>query len=315
MNNNKDIFNSFREKAKHLEEMPSDQAWQRLEARLKEQRQPAKVRRLLARRWVVAASLLVVLSVLSVLSTFLVQEKASFAEVAESASETLASKELGEDALVMTDAIPYNVAQLNRTYATARIEEGNAGTKLRAAINYFYNDEPAENTEAESLSESSIQPESKMDVTPIIDTIVQSFDWLLGVWKGNVEEGTSVEKWQKGKDAFYGTGYVVQDTDTIFMERMKLVQKGEDWYYVLQLDAYSNSLAYKLAYYAEDQAIFTNREGKFPKQVILRRNTENEFSTQLVSSNGISLSPRELDFLTKRNVLLVDKAVRNLVKI
>lgn len=313
MNNNKDIFDSFRENAKHLEEMPSDQAWQRLEVRLKEQRQPAKVRRLFARRWAVAASLLVVLSVLSVLSTFLVQEKDSFAEVVEAENTILATKEFGEEQLVMTDAIPYDVAQLNRTYATARIEEGSAGTKLKAAINYFYNEQPTKEVEREVVP--NIERASESNTRPIIDTIVQSFDWLLGVWKGNVEQGTSVEKWQKGKDAFYGTGYVVQDLDTIFMERMKLIQKGEDWYYVLQLDAYSNSLAYKLAYYAEDQAIFTNREGKFPKQVILRRNAENEFSTQLVSSEGISLSPRELDFLTKRNVLLVDKAVRNLVKI
>ncbi|MEL6941189.1 MAG: DUF6265 family protein, partial [Bacteroidota bacterium] len=189
---------------------------------------------------------------------------------------------------------------------------GNASTKLRAAINYFYSEKP--NIE-DKKEQTSVIREEKATVAPILDTIVQSFDWLLGVWKGNVENGTSVEKWQKGRDAFYGTGYVVQNTDTVFMERMKLVQKGDDWYYVLQLDAYSNSLAYKLAYYSDQQAIFTNREGKFPKQVVLQRNAENEFSTQLVSSDGIILSPRELDFLTKRNVLLVDKAVRNLVKI
>jgi len=307
MNNNKNIFDSFRENAKHLEETPSDRAWQRLEARLQEQQQPAKMRTLMTRRWAIAASLLVVLSVLSVLSTFLVQSKTSFAEA------VMSTKEMGEEQLVMIDAIPYNVAQLNKNYATASIEEGNTSTKLKAAINYFYDEKRSTNTTDQS--DSLLKSETKSTTTPILDTIIQSFDWLLGVWKGNVEGGTSVEKWQKDRNTLYGTGYVVQNADTTFMERMKLVQKGEDWYYVLQLDAYSNSLAYKLAYYSDNQAIFTNKEGKFPKQVVLRRNAENEFSTQLVASDGISLSPRELDFLTKRNVLLVDKTVRNLVKI
>ncbi|MEM8525150.1 MAG: DUF6265 family protein [Bacteroidota bacterium] len=308
MNKNRDIFDSFREQAQHLEKNPSSEAWQRLEARLKEQRPTAKVRKLVARRWAVAASLLAVLSVLSVLSTFLVQQNDTFAEVEM-------TKDISDDQLVMTDAVPYNVAQLNRTYATARIEEGSAGTKLRAAINYFYNDEPINHQQLEEVASSNLE-KAREETTSLVDTIAQSFDWLLGVWKGNIENGTSVEQWQKGKNALYGTGYVVQNTDTVFMERMKLVQRGTDWYYVLQLDAYSNSLAYKLAYQTDNQAIFTNKEGKFPKQIILKRNADNEFSTQLIaSSQGISLSPRQLDFLMKRNVLLVDKAVRNLVKI
>jgi len=300
----KNIFNQFRDKSKALEQKPSDDAWLRLEQRLQAHQKP-KARVLFFRRWAVAASLLAILSVGSVLSTVLLQQKDRFAE-ADITS-------LSEEELTLTDVPTYDVYSLRSNYSKASIEEGKSTKKLVAAVNYFYNETTDNQIDTASPSKGKSDAVESVERT-VIDTLAQGFNWLVGNWKGKTEEGNSIEQWIKSDDVFYGTGYLVKETDTIFMERMKLVKRGKDWYYVLQLDPYSNSSTYKLEYFSPDKMIFSNRTRQFPAQIMLQKNEEDGFSTHLIARNHIELSSTQLDFLTKRNVLLLNKAVRNLVR-
>lgn len=293
------FFNQFRSAANRLENTPSSKAWEKLEQRLGATEKPIAKRRFL-RQWGIAASLLLALGAISILSTFLMRNNEQYA-LAESTTI------LEADDLVLTDAPTYDIYSLNSGYKSATVEEGSATKRLTAGIKYFYNEIP-----------KSQQPQRTTSLTVISEEAAhlpeRDFNWLLGEWKGSLENGTSLEEWQKVDGVFYGKGSLVVEGNTVFTERMKVAKKGDDWFYVLQLDPYSEALVYQLQQYDETEMIFTNEQQDFPAQVVLRRNDDGSFSTQLLARDYISLSPTQLSFLTKRNVLLVNKAVRNLVK-
>ena len=128
--------------------------------------------------------------------------------------------------------------------------------------------------------------------------------------------------WQKLSDKedtpdrsdLYGQGALMINGETVFTERMRLTKRGNQWYYILQLDPYAEPLIYQLKHQEENRMVFQHRTQAFPAQVVLLRHADGSFSTQLLAKEQIQLSSTQLNFLTKRNVLLVDKAVRNLVK-
>ncbi|MEM1326716.1 MAG: DUF6265 family protein [Bacteroidota bacterium] len=294
MKPDKDIFHQFREQSEHLEVQPSDQAWARLQGRLQQEKPVAKRRWL--QQWAVAASLLLVLGAISILSTFLMNSNEQYAEL-----------EL-EDSLTPTVETSQDIYQLQRQYAKASVNEGTASKKLVAAVKYFY-DEPVEQVQpSASVAAERVEEVVEETLVPI------SFDWLLGDWKGSVEAGTSTEKWQKEGDDLYGQGALEVAGKVVFTERMRLTKRGDQWFYILQLDPYAEPAVYALKQTDDQKMIFKNRGTGFPAQVVLLRNTDGSFSTQLLADDYIELSSTQLDFLTKRNVLLVDKAVRNLVK-
>ena len=286
----KDIFDLFKAQQHKLEEMPSAAAWQKLEKRLDDHKKKP-VRLLIARRWAIAASILVMLSFASLFSTRLMPSKARFANF---------------EPLIIESVSSYDVITLQRKYALGSIEEGKASKKLLAAMNYFYNELPEK-----TLVEDTIKRQEKKSIAPTpID-----FDWLLGEWRGNTSAGASIEKWeQSNPNTFLGEGYLVKGKDTILVERMKLLRQGDSWYYALQLDRHFEAATYRLETASQNQMVFRSKENIFPKQVILQRNNEESFSTILLSSGTIELSTSRLDFLMQRNVLFSNRAIRNLYR-
>ncbi|MEM0993543.1 MAG: DUF6265 family protein [Bacteroidota bacterium] len=308
MKEKQDIFKQFKEQADQLEEMPSSKAWERLETRLQGKAQPTTAKIVRFRTWAVAASLLAILSIISILSTFLIQPEERYAEAEIEAITEISASE----PLLLSDAPSYDVYNLQQHYRKGKIEEGSATKKLVAAVNYFYNDTKTQ------VVEETTDSKKEVAVTENIQALTTepkvNFNWLEGSWKGKIAAGNSVENWQKIDGIFYGEGYLIQQSDTVFMERMKIVNKGKDWFYVLQLDPYSNASVYQLETASPRKIIFASDTQKFPAKVALIRNENGGFSTQLLANKSIELSPTQLDFLTKRNVLLIDRAVRNLVR-
>lgn len=287
-----DIFEQFKNKAQQIEQTPSAQVWERLSARLEQHKKPSKITWL--QRLAVAASFLVLLSFASLWSVHFITPKVQFAALEE---------------LPATNELPYNISAINREYVLGRthVEEGNASKRLVAAFNYFYN-EPNTNINTPKLADTL-----KKVLTDTLANAQRQFDWLLGTWRGNLQHGMSVEQWKKGKDNILeGRGYIVQAEDTLFMERMRLVNKGKDWFYILQINSFLVTEAYQLKYLTEEQAVFVNNTVRFPNKIVLKRNAEDGFSTIFLPATTIELEPAQLNFVMQRNVLMSDKSVRNL---
>lgn len=298
--NEKDIFKVFQANEQVWDETPNERAWQRLEQRLDRHRREARVVRF--RRLAVAASLLLVLGAVSVMALQSQQERARFAAL----EETYQTSDLEE--VYVTDATDFQPIQ----YAKAGvIDEGSPTRRLVAAMNYFYVDE----VEESSQDMMKILSDTLHNVAKSILPAKRDFTWLLGDWVGKIADGKSIEQWEQvSEDVYDGTGFLVKNADTLFMEQMRLQRKGESWYYILQSDAYAQPVAYKMSYYSPDFIVFENPKIQFPNQVVFDRRMDTVCSTVFLPKGKIQLSTAQLDFWIQRNVLLQDKAVRNLWK-
>jgi len=97
---------------------------------------------------------------------------------------------------------------------------------------------------------------------------IVNFDWLNGSWiRTNNEEGkTTYESWSK-KDAsnYQGTGFTLQNTDTISMEDMALVKSLDNWHLEVIAPGESEKTLFKLIKIEEGNFIAENQANEFPK--------------------------------------------------
>lgn len=302
MKNNNNIFELFRDNQHKLNEMPSRQSWQRLEQRLDKHRRRNRTSTL--RYVLLAASVLLVFAVLATISTSLQKERSGLASYSTGNLEALPA--------ATEDSSAYKVVEYQRQYTdrTPQIAEGGAGRKILASTNQFY-DEKTKVVKSETVNklvEELLAPRTYHRVPATSD-----FKWLVGDWKGNTAQGFSYEKWtQTGDTELSGEGWLVVNGERKFIEKMRLKRQNDNWFFDLQLDAYANPISYKLTSFSEEGVVFENPNYNFPNKVVLKRYATGEFSWILIPKSTIQLSPAQLHFLQQRNVILVDKAVRNL---
>ncbi len=324
MKQKKDIFEVFQANEQVWDEMPSARAWERLEERLdkyqdeakgggmaeitvntaeldKHQNEARRARFVRFRRLAVAASLLLVLGAASVMALQMQQ-----AQQPQFAMNEYQTADL-EDTY-FTDAPKYAPVR----YAKGSvINEGSPTSKLVAAVNYFYTDE----IQSAQEEVTDLVLDTVKNVMHKILPSKRDFTWLLGDWAGKISDGTSLERWETtAEDTYEGRGLIVKNSDTLLMEQMRLQRKGENWYYILQSNVYTEPVIYTLSYYSPDFVIFKNPKVDFPNQIVLDRRLGEMYSTMFLPKHRIELTPRQLDFWLRRNVVLQDKAVRNLWK-
>lgn len=102
--------------------------------------------------------------------------------------------------------------------------------------------------------------------------------WLLGRWENNSKEGNLSEIWRKASDSLYtGESYFVVGNDTVFRERMDLVEKKDGEQYFIATIPGQNSekpVAFKRVGGTETEMTFTNPEHDYPTTIEYRRVAE-----------------------------------------
>jgi len=300
MSKQKNIFDLFRDNQHKLDETPSRQSWQRLERRL--QKHQRRNNRSIIRYVMMAAAVLLVFAVLSALTTMLEQQDILFSK----------QKYTPEELQAVEDSSAYKFVDYQRLYSeSSTITEGDSGRQIIPGENRFYD---AETAVAKSKTDNPLVEEILNTRTYKPNAPATSdFKWLLGHWKSNTEQGFSFEHWeQTGLTELRGTGYLVVERDTVFMEKMRLFRQNDNWYWEMQLDAYAKPVRYRLTQFSEEGAIFENPNYDFPNKLVIKRHARDEFSTFLLPKSDFQLTPAMLDFLQHRNVILVDRTVRNM---
>lgn len=98
--------------------------------------------------------------------------------------------------------------------------------------------------------------------------------WLIGNWEHTSTEGKFTEKWvQNNNKSFLGNSCFVIENDTVFSERMNLVQRGKDLFYIVEIMTEPNAgvTEFKLTSSSENQLVFENPENDFPKKITYNR--------------------------------------------
>jgi len=98
-----------------------------------------------------------------------------------------------------------------------------------------------------------------------------SFNWLIGNWKIERDGTIIYERWEGvNSKQLSGKSYSVSGKDTLFSERISIVQDGDDCYYIAEVAHNPEPVKFKLIHHREDEIIFENKKHDFPKRIIYK---------------------------------------------
>lgn len=125
----------------------------------------------------------------------------------------------------------------------------------------------------------------------------ENLDWLLGKWeRTNDEEGKQTfENWRKINDLEYkGFGWTVQNSDTIFQEKIKLTKTKDSWIFGVISPEEANYTNFKVIQISKESFICENPEIDFPNKIKYWK--DGKQIKALVSGKGM-----EITFEFKKN--------------
>lgn len=272
----KDITSLFQSAEKSLEQQPSANAWERLEARLEEEQAE---QRFSLRRWLsVAASVAVLLFAggyfYSSFNGSGANNEATVAMVnqdfeVEPVSEVASTSEQEKGF--------YRVVEFQRKYQDRLSNPSfQEGARKRLAVSASFRNMPDQNN-------------------------IGQFQWLVGQWKGTNDKIVLDEWRQSNNETLEGRGFGQVDGDVVFLERMKLQQIGQNLYFMVDLFGAEDLLKYKLISFDGQQATFENTKGPFPNQVVLHRTAMNGFELIMQHTSSQPPSKAQVEHLQVRN--------------
>lgn len=134
--------------------------------------------------------------------------------------------------------------------------------------------------------------------------------WLVGTWEQKRAEMKSVEKWvADSSNSIWGTGYLLQEDDTIFTENMCIKQINDKIYFFQNIDTVKEQTKFVLTSSTNNNWNFTNSEGA-PKNLILSNVSDSNYKFEIQE-----IAPTQTHFLRQRNILQSNNAFRQMNKV
>ncbi len=107
---------------------------------------------------------------------------------------------------------------------------------------------------------------------------ITDFQWLEGKWVGPAEDMDFFEEWKPlNGNVLNGIGGGTSGTDTVFSEKIKIEQRGEDIFYTATVEGNNGSVDFKFTGYKKDSIVFENPAHDFPQRVIYYRQSDNKY--------------------------------------
>ncbi len=98
--------------------------------------------------------------------------------------------------------------------------------------------------------------------------------WMLGRWENNSPEGNLSEIWTKENDStLSGESYFVIKNDTVFAEKVKLFQSGNNLVYEVNVANQNEGkpVAFASTFFNNKTAIFENENHDYPNKIIYNK--------------------------------------------
>lgn len=115
-------------------------------------------------------------------------------------------------------------------------------------------------------------------------TLFSHLGALQGTWSMQTRRGVINESWEKTNDSVYsGKSYRVVNTDTMLLETVQLVKKGNDIFYIPVVTGQNQGQAVSFRLITADRNTFTfdNPEHDFPQRVIYQLTGNNTLQARI----------------------------------
>ena len=120
-------------------------------------------------------------------------------------------------------------------------------------------------------------------------TNFKKLNWLEGIWTlTNAKAGQSgYERWRKSSPIeLRGYGVTMKGTDTIFMEKLRILVRENNLYYVADVHENEKTVYFKLTEIGDTGFVCENPDHDFPKKIAYRLAGDKLNAT--ISGNGES---------------------------
>ena len=127
-------------------------------------------------------------------------------------------------------------------------------------------------------------------------TDLKKLEWLQGTWiRTNAKPGQSGnETWLRvSASELQGSAFTLKGQDTLFTEKLKLVVKGNNIYYVADVSENKGPVDFKFTGISENGFTCENPEHDFPKKISYQKEGNKLKAT--ISGNG-----RSVDYLFEK---------------
>lgn len=128
------------------------------------------------------------------------------------------------------------------------------------------------------------------------DSQIDQVDWILGTWArtGNNDKRQSFEIWEKVSDTkFKGFGYTLKNGDTTFIEKLEIIERDGNLFYVADVAHNKDLVFFKFTTISDTLFICENPMHDFPKEIAYRRDGVNLYA-------HVAAGKRKIDFAFKR---------------
>lgn len=125
--------------------------------------------------------------------------------------------------------------------------------------------------------------------SPPAELHIASLNWLVGSWERiNVKEGFKAqETWKlSGQEELAGVGVTLKGTDTVFVEKIRILKKDQDLFYVADVKENSKPIYFKFTTMHFSGFSCENPEHDFPKKI--EYNLQGKNLTVVISGDGKS---------------------------
>ena len=104
---------------------------------------------------------------------------------------------------------------------------------------------------------------------------IEQFSWLTGKWAGTDDDTDFFEEWETIKGtSMNGRGGAIVGPDTVFSERIKMEQRGDDIFYTPSVSENGGAVDFKFTGLKNDSIIFENPAHDFPQRIVYFRQSD-----------------------------------------
>ncbi|MGC4022498.1 MAG: DUF6265 family protein [Cyclobacteriaceae bacterium] len=107
----------------------------------------------------------------------------------------------------------------------------------------------------------------------------KEFSWLLGTWK---EEGKQAfEVWKNGNGFLSAESFKMDGDKKIVTEEIKLIKKGNDFYYVPDVAGPQGAVEFKITSFDKNSFVAENPQHDFPKMIAYRKTDDTHIKASI----------------------------------
>lgn len=106
---------------------------------------------------------------------------------------------------------------------------------------------------------------------------INDFSWIEGKWNGWADGMSFYEEWNPLQgNLMDGVGGAIDNLDTVFSEKIKIEQRGEDVVYTANVAENGGAVDFKFTGYKNDSIVFENPQHDFPQRIVYFRLPDNK---------------------------------------